>query len=122
MNVIEIHARFANTILLFCLIMAVWGAWRFLRVQGIAASYWGALVIAEALILAQVGIGVYIWVLGLRPVEGIHLLYGFVIALPIPFVYLYTRGRDGRPEILLYTVAFLVLLGLTVRAITTGGG
>lgn len=122
MPLIEIHARFGNTTLFFCLIMAIWGAWRFLRGQGLSASFWGAVVIAEALILFQGGLGAYIWLAGLRPLRNIHLLYGITSALAIPLVYIYTKGRDGRPEMLMYTVGFLFLLGLLLRAITTGGG
>jgi hypothetical protein len=121
MSLIEIHARLGNTILLFIVIMALWGAWRFLRGQGVAASFWGALVIAELLVLSQGGLGAYLWALGLRPSRGgIHILYGIVSLLPIPLVYVYTKGREERPELLLYTVALLFMVGLVLRAIGTG--
>lgn len=122
MTIFEIHARLGNTILLYAILMAVWGAWRFIKSQGLVSGFWGALVIAELLILSQGGLGTYLWAIGARPVqEGMHILYGIVSLLPIPLVYIYTKGRDGRPELLLYTVAFLFILGLVLRAIATGG-
>jgi hypothetical protein len=119
MSLVEVHSRLSNTALLFCIIMAVWGGWRFLRKQGVDRSYWGALIIAELLILTQGALGAALWLGGARPARGIHLLYGIVSALAVPLVYLYTKGRDERPEMLLYAVAFLILIGLLLRAVAT---
>jgi hypothetical protein len=121
LSLVEIHSRLANTALFFCIIMAVWGLWRFFRRQGIGGSYWGAALIAEVLILLQGGIGAFLWFSGLRPARGIHLLYGIVGALAIPLVFAFTRGRDERPEMLMYGVTFLILVGLLLRAMATGG-
>jgi CDP-diglyceride synthetase len=116
-----VHDRLANTILLFCVAMALWGGWRFIRRQGVSSSYWGALVIAEVLILLQGALGAYLYLSGLRPMRGIHILYGVVSALALPLVYFYTKGREERPEMLLYSVSCLILIGLVLRAMFTGG-
>jgi heme A synthase len=121
MTIVEVHARLANTALLFTVALAIWGFWRFFRRKGIDPSYRGAVIVAELLILFQAVLGAFMWFSGLRPVRSIHLLYGIVSALAIPLVYTYTRGRDDRPEMLMYAVAFLVLAGLLLRAMTTGG-
>jgi hypothetical protein len=119
---ILLHDRLAITALLFCLFMALWGFWRFFRQQGLASSYWGAALIAEFLMLFQGGLGLYLWITGMRPARGgIHILYGLALALAIPLVYSYTRGRQERPEMLLYAVAFLIMCGLVLRAMVTGG-
>jgi hypothetical protein len=102
--------------------MAVWGFWRFFRRSGVSSSYWGAAIISEILVLLQGGLGLYLWIAGLRPVRGgIHILYGVALALAVPLVYTYTRGRKDRPEMLLYAVAFLIMCGLVLRAMVTGG-
>ncbi|HLE50827.1 MAG TPA: hypothetical protein VI755_02120 [Anaerolineales bacterium] len=122
MSLVEIHGRLANTSLIFFLVMAMWGFWRFFRHQGLGASFWGALVIAEILIIAQGGLGAYLWISGLRPLRGfIHILYGVVSVLAIPLVYSYTKGRQERPEMLLYAVALLIMVGLVLRSMVTGG-
>ncbi len=121
MALVEIHTRLANTIVLFCVIMAIWGALRFLRKKGLSGSFWGAMVIAEVLILLQGALGIYLWIMELRPGRGgIHPLYGVVTALAILFVYVFTKGREDRPEMLMYTVAFLMMIGLALRAMVTG--
>lgn len=123
MQLSEIHARLANTAVIFCIIIAVWGGWRFLRKQGVNSNYWGAAVIAEILIIVQGLLGVFLWISDLRPARGwLHILYGVVGVLAIPLVYAYTKGREDRPEMLIYCVGFLILTGLLLRAIVTGAG
>jgi heme A synthase len=104
-----VHDRLANTALLFCLFMTVWGFWRFFRKNGMNSSYWGAAIIAEFLLLLQGGIGFYLWIAGLRPDRGwVHILYGISLVLAVPLVYTFTRGRQDRPEMLLYAVALIM--------------
>jgi len=119
MTLVELHARLANTALFFCIIMGLWGTWRFLRKHGMDSSYWGAAVIAEVLILVQGALGAYLWIIGLRPARNIHVLYGIVAALAIPMIFFYTKGREERPEMLMYAVGFLILAGLLLRAMST---
>lgn len=122
MSLAEIHGRLANTALFYFLILAAWGLWRFFRKQGPDSNYWGALVIAEILILIQGLLGGYLWLTGERPAQGIHLLYGAVAVLVIPGVYAYTKGGEGRRVILVYGVALLFAVGIALRAIGTGYG
>ncbi len=119
MVIVDIHARLANTALLYFLALTIWGWWRFLRRQGVGSSYWGALAIAELVLLVQGGLGAYLWLAGFRPARVIHLLYGIVSILVIPGIYAYTQGREERSEMLVYSAATLVLVGLVIRAMTT---
>lgn len=122
MSLVEVHARLANTLLLYVILMAVWGLWRFFRKEGVGSSYWGALVIAEGLIIAQGLLGAYLWFVdSLRPERGgIHILYGVVSALAIPAVYVYTKGGDQRREMIVYAAVLLFTIGLVLRAMSTG--
>ena len=119
---LAIHSRLSNTVLLYCLVLAFWGLWRFFRKEGVGSSFWGAVVIAEVLVLLQGGLGITLWATGLRPERGaIHILYGVVSVLSLPAVYVYTKGRDERREMLVYAVVLLFMVGISIRAITTGG-
>ena len=121
MTLVDIHKSLANTALLFAAIMAVWGLARFFLRRGVGPSYWGAVIIAEFLILIQGLLGVILWAGGAGlPPPWIHILYGVVNLLALPLVYFYTKGRAERPEMLLYSVAFLFLIGALLRAIETG--
>jgi hypothetical protein len=121
MSLTVVHSNLANAALIYFVILAVWGLVRFARRQGVSSSYWGALVIAELLILAQGTLGAYLWYSGLRPGRGIHILYGLVSALTIPAVYAYTKGGEERRDMLIYAVVALVTAALILRATVTAG-
>jgi len=121
MSLTDVHARLANTALFYFLILAAWGLWRFARKQGIDSSFWGALIISEVLIVLQGGLGVYLWLTGMRPGRGwIHILYGVVSAITLPGIFAFTRGEQDRRVMLIYGVALLFLVGITLRAAGTG--
>jgi hypothetical protein len=116
----QVHGALANACLYYFIALAVWGTWRFIRKQGVASNYWGALVIAEILLALQFLLGGYLWLAGFRPARSIHVLYGIVSLLALPGVYMYTKGRTERPEMLMYAVVALITVGLILRAMFTG--
>lgn len=121
MSLTDVHARLANTALFYFLILAAWGLWRFIRKQDIDSNFWGALIISEVLVLVQGGLGVYLWVIGRQPGRGwIHILYGVVSVLTLPGIFAFTRGEQDRRVMLIYGVALLFLVGITLRAAGTG--
>jgi hypothetical protein len=119
MSLPEIHARLGNTALYFVLALGAWGLWRYIRKQGLDSSYWGALIIGEIILLVQGSLGAYLWLNGLRPGRGIHILYGIVAAMIIPGIYAYTRGDEDRRVMLIYGVALLIAVAIILRAMMT---
>lgn len=120
MSISEIHAGLSNTALLYLFVVSVFAFWRFFRKQGVDANMWGMLAIAEILLVAQVAIGIYLWVVGARPARTIHLLYGLLLPALLPAAYAYTKGRNGRAEVLIYATATIIMVGLVIRATFTG--
>lgn len=116
-----IHGRLALTAIMFALALGVWAAWNYFRGQGVTSSYWGAVVIGELLMLGQGVLGILLLLTGERPADILHLLYGVLVALTLPAVYVYTNGRTTRNENALYALASFFIFGLALRAITTGG-
>ena len=51
--------------------------------------------------------------------RGVHVLYGVSTALGIPAIYVYTRGREGRPENLAYGSASLFVAALAIMPLST---
>jgi hypothetical protein len=119
MPVVEFHARLGNTAFYFAALMGLWGLFRFFRQQPVNSSYWGALVIAEILFIAQSGLGAFLWLSGIGNLAGqwMHILYGVVSILVIPGVFAFTKGDEKRRAMLVYGVAFLFLVGVILRAI-----
>jgi hypothetical protein len=122
MSILDIHGRLANTAVYYFVVLTLWGYWRFFRKQGMDPAFWGALVIGEILLLLQSGIGGYMWAMGLRSTRWAHYLYGIVTPMALPMVFMYTRGRQDRPEILMYGTTTLITVGLILRAIYTATG
>jgi hypothetical protein len=119
MPVTDIHDRLSNAVLIYTVILGVWGIYNFMRRQEVSEGYWGALVIGQLLIMAQGLLGGYVWYTDGPPERGVHVLYGVTTALGIPAVYVYTRGREGRAENLAYGSALLLVAILAYRAVMT---
>lgn len=119
MSLNQVHGQLSNAVLLYTVVIGVWGIYNFIRRQGVSEGYWGALVIGELLVLVQGSLGGILWAQGFRAARGVHVLYGVTTALGIPAVYVYTRGREGRAESLAYGSATLLVALLTLRAIVT---
>lgn len=120
MSLVGIHGRLANTAVLFTLVVGLWALFNYIRRQGLSSSYWGTLVIGELLLAAQGLVGVVMFAAGGRPPRLIHFLYGVLVLLVWPGVYVYTEGRGTRREALIYGLASLFLCGLALRSIGTG--
>ena len=105
------------------LITGVWGLVRWRRGLAIDQSYLGTLLIGELLLIAQMLIGLYLWlVLKAQPGRAIHLLYGFLTVFTLPAVYVYTQGRlKTNREQLFYALATLFLTALLFRAASVSG-
>lgn len=114
-----IHARLATSMLLFLSVAGLWGLASYLLRRGVSPSYWGILAIGELLILAQVIVGVALWLDGARPARGIHLLYGVVAAISLPGYYAYSKGTDDRRTALNFGLICLFLVGISLRAMGT---
>jgi hypothetical protein len=122
MTLADIHGRLANTALIYFGILAAWGLWRALRKQVMDSSFWGALAIAEILVIVQGILGAILYFSGERPGRWVHILYGVVTILVIPGLYAYTRGEEDRRVMVIYAVSLLISVGIIIRAISTATG
>ena len=121
MSLVFVHSRLAISILLYVIILCVWGFWMYIRKNDVSGSFWGALIIAELLILVQGSLGIVLIVNGLKPERGgMHILYGIVGAIGIPAVYSITKGRNNRKALLVYTAVLLFTAVIFIRSMATG--
>jgi hypothetical protein len=81
----------------------------------------GALILNEAVVVIQGILGVILLIQGQRPHQGLHFLYGVVALLVLPAAYFYSDGGSERRDSLVFGLAGLFLLGIAIRAVTTGG-
>ncbi|MGI8484671.1 MAG: hypothetical protein ACR2OU_10460 [Thermomicrobiales bacterium] len=120
-TVVLLHDRLATTVVLFFVVVGLWGILEFARGGAIGGNIAGAFIIGQFLIIVQGLLGVVLLVGGDRPNQMLHILYGFTAALVLPFVWSYVRDRAPRQGLLLYSIVALFIVGLAIRGITTGG-
>ncbi len=97
------------------------------QVKERARSWRIALTVTIVLALLQGVFGVTMVLLGLRPgrpddsLYYLHFVYGGIVALVIPVATTYaTGGKNRRRDILIYSIAALILTAAAVRAWMTG--
>jgi len=71
------------------------------------------------LLQAVVGLAMY-FVIGVRPYEEVHWIYGLGAVLALPFFIFVERTAKKRPAMGSYIWGFAVLAGIIVRGIMTG--
>jgi hypothetical protein len=120
-TILIIHKNLQVTMMLFMIAIGVWGCGLFASRKAIGGDFWGALVIGEGLIIIQALLGIALYAGGLRPARDVfHILYGIVAVISIPGAFAFTRGRDNRYEALIYGLIGFFLMGISLRAKTTG--
>ncbi len=120
MRLFLIHGGLASSMLFFAIIAGVWGLVAYLRRRGVEGDYWGILAVGELLFLAQTVVGVAMWVGGARPPRSVHLLYGAVASITLPTYFALSKGRDDRMASLIYGLLCFFLVGISLRAMSTG--
>jgi heme A synthase len=85
------------------------------------------LIVTLVLGLLQAAFGLTMVALGTRPAGGggpyyLHYVYGAIVALGIPLVWLSfaTNGKDKRKDLLFYSIAMLIMAAAAIRAWMTG--
>jgi hypothetical protein len=116
----EIHNTLANMISLYSLIMAGWGFFNFARRRPPDGSFNGALAVAVGLYIIEGLVGIILLLMGQSAGRSLHWLYGVTMALTIPAIFVFTRGRNSSLESFLYGAGMLFIWGLADRAAETG--
>ncbi len=76
-----------------------------------------ATAVAIAVMLVQVGTGLWLHGQGQRPGNGFHVFYGVLIVITFTLAYLYRSAMARRPA-LAYGLLLLFVMGLGLRAWT----
>ena len=102
--------------------IGIWGIVTYLRKREATSGYRSTLVMTEVLFIVQGLVGGLLFVAGdKRPHDGLHILYGVLLVIALPIAASYTSNR-ARREPLIYGLVGLFMVGLSIRAITTGAG
>lgn len=136
MRLVAVHAYPALMLLIVSgnAALALWaiGADLFRGRRRLAAAFWSAVLIVNALVVLQVASGIILALGGGRPASSLHFLYGILVivggAVQIglrPGGFLRQRAATGAPSFNEPRVLALLCfteLALVLRAFMTGGG
>jgi hypothetical protein len=118
----DLHYIVARVGLVIALAMFVWG---FLigvvRKRDVTMWYRRATYTVAGLMVFQSLVGAIMYFLiGVRPYEDVHLIYGMGAILALPFFIFVEVTAKKRPAMGSYIWGFAVLAGILVRGILTG--
>jgi hypothetical protein len=121
-TILWLHERTGNAIPLYMALMGILSFVNYIRGQGLDGGVIGAVIIGEILVLAQATLGIILFIAFSRFNNlTIHFLYGSLAVIFLPGLWLYTRGATDRRSSLIWGVAGIFMMGLTLRAIGTAG-
>ena len=107
-------------------ISGIWGLVLFFTKKTFNRPWRTTLIITAIVAALQALLGIILVLLGQRPGTGtglyyLHYVYGAIVVLAIPVAVTYATGsKNQRRDILIYSIASLILVAAALRALTTG--
>jgi len=123
---ITVHSYNVYLVLAAALITGVWGLVLYFRKRETPILWRRALITTGILALLQGLLGVSMIALGRHAGTGtglyyLHYVYGGIVALGLPVALTYaTGGKNVRRDLLIFSIALLVIVAAGVRAFLTG--
>ena len=108
-------------------ISGVWGLILFFSRRTINRPWRISITVTAIVGLLQALLGIVLVLLGQKPSGGslyyLHYVYGGIVALAIPVAITYaTGGKNPRRDVLIFSIASLVLVAAGARALMTALG
>ena len=126
--ILQLHYFNLFLVLAASLVAGIWGLILFFmkKTNTIYKPWRISLIVAALAGVLQGILGVTLLLFGLKPGTGIgiyylHYVYGGIVALAIPVALTYaTGGKKPRRDVLIYSIAALILFAAGFRAWMTG--
>jgi CDP-diglyceride synthetase len=114
-----LHAALARALILFALVLALWGSYQFVRHRAVSGGFRSSFLLMAGLTAFQGLLGAAALVAGDRPRELLHIVYGVFAVVFLPGVFTYARGAKDREAAFLAISCWVVLVAYG-RGLTTG--
>ena len=116
-----LHAYGARVLLVFGLLLGLWGSYRYFRNMQVSGGFRSTFLIMATLTPVQGLLGLATLFLGGHPTQGwLHMVYGAFATLFRPGAYLYSRSGNARREALVLAGASWIVSIAFFRGIATG--
>jgi len=122
------NIHFLNVILVLAsgAVTGVWGLILFFMKKPINKPWRISLTVTAVIAALQAVLGITLVLLGQKPGTGtglyyLHYVYGAIVVLAIPIAITYaTGGKNQRRDLLIFSIAALILVAAAIRALMTG--
>ncbi len=122
------NLHFYNMVLVLAsgAVAGIWGLVLFFMKKSMNRPWRISLIVAAVIAALQAVLGIGLVLLGQKPGTGtglyyLHYVYGAIVALVIPIAITYaTGGKNQRRDLLIFSIAALILVAAAVRALMTG--
>jgi hypothetical protein len=115
-----IHAFGARVLLAYAVALGLWGTYRYFRNQELGGGFRASFLIMAALTALQGLFGLATFLLGAKPTELLHVVYGIFAVVFLPGAYLYAQGGSRRREAVMLAGAAWIVSIAYFRGIATG--
>jgi heme A synthase len=116
-----IHGYLATVLLIFAVLLALWGTYHYFRNQRVSGGFRSSYLIMTGVTVLQGLLGLGALLTGGSPREGIlHMVYGVFAVLFLPGAYLYSHGGNVRRETLVLAGACWIVAIAYFRGAATG--
>ena len=122
------NIHFLNVVLVLAsgVVTGVWGLILFFMKKPINRPWRISLTVTAVIAALQAVLGITLVLLGQKPGTGtglfyLHYVYGAIVVLAIPIAITYaTGGKNQRRDLLIFSIAALILVAAAIRALMTG--
>jgi uncharacterized membrane protein len=117
---VSVHVFAARVLIVYAVVLGIWGAYRYFRNQELGGGFRASFLIMAGITALQGLVGLAALVLGARPTELLHVVYGIFAVIFLPGVYLYAQGGSRRREAVFLAGAAWIVSIAYLRGIATG--
>ncbi len=115
-----LHQRFGYALAIFAFLLGVWGSYEFIRHRRLSGGFRSSYLLMILLTAVQGLLGLVALLLGGRPHELLHIVYGVFALAALPGVFVYVARRPPDQEAAFLAATCWVVLVAFGRGITTG--
>ncbi|HEY8854081.1 MAG TPA: hypothetical protein VIN12_02255 [Candidatus Dormibacteraeota bacterium] len=116
----SLHGFAARALLVYAVALGIWGTYRYFRNQELGGGFRSSYLIMAGLTALQGLVGLATFLLGARPTELLHVVYGIFAVIFLPGAYLYAQGGSRRREAVILAGAAWIVSIAYFRGIATG--
>lgn len=115
-----LHFNVVPLIWLFGGLATIWGIVLLVRKRGMDRIMRVLLGVTAGLGVVEALLGGLLFASGARPHDPLHYVYGLIVLAAIPVAYTYADNKSARRDMIVFTIAAVVVVAAGVRAFMTG--